>query len=34
MPVVDCHLHCYDWPIQAPPSFVRFMDREMARAYG
>src|SRR3990170_5142857 len=34
MPVVDFHIHCYDWPIQAPPSFVRFMDSEMARAYG
>mgnify|MGYP001579737084 FL=1 len=34
MPVVDFHIHCYDFPIEAPPSFVEFMDREMARAYG
>ncbi len=34
MPVVDFHIHCYDFPIDAPPSFVEFMDREMARAYG
>ncbi|MBI2160185.1 MAG: amidohydrolase [Candidatus Rokubacteria bacterium] len=34
MPVVDFHLHCYDFPIEAPPSFVEFMDRELARAYG
>lgn len=34
MPVVDVHIHCYDFPIEAPPSFVEFMDREMARAYG
>ncbi|MBI3106993.1 MAG: hypothetical protein HYY95_15735 [Candidatus Rokubacteria bacterium] len=34
MPVVDSHIHCYDFPIEAPPSFVEFMDREMARAYG
>ena len=34
MPVVDFHIHVYDWPIEAPASFVAFMDREMARAYG
>src|SRR3990172_7405788 len=34
MPVVDFHIHAYDWPISAPASFVEFMDREMARAYG
>jgi len=34
MPVVDFHIHVYDWPIEAPAAFVAFMDREMARAYG
>ncbi|OGK99056.1 MAG: metal-dependent hydrolase [Candidatus Rokubacteria bacterium RIFCSPHIGHO2_12_FULL_73_22] len=34
MPVVDFHIHAYDWPISGPASFVEFMDREMARAYG
>ena len=34
MPVVDFHIHAYDRPVSAPPSFVEFMDREMARAYG
>jgi len=34
MPVVDFHIHAYDWPISSPASFVEFMDREMARAYG
>lgn len=34
MPVVDFHIHAYDFPVNAPPSFVEFMDREMARAYG
>lgn len=33
-PVVDFHIHVYDWPIVAPESFVRFMDGEMAKAYG
>lgn len=34
MPVVDFHIHAYDWPISGPASFVEFMDSEMARAYG
>ena len=34
MPVVDFHLHCYDRPLRAPESFVAFMDRELANAYG
>ena len=34
MPVVDFHIHAYDFPVNAPPSFVEFMDREMAKAYG
>src|SRR5438094_131030 len=34
MPVVDFHLHCYDRPLRAPESFVAFMDRELAKAYG
>ena len=34
MPVVDFHIHAYDYPVNAPPSFVEFMDREMAKAYG
>ncbi|MBI2494821.1 MAG: amidohydrolase [Candidatus Rokubacteria bacterium] len=34
MPVVDFHIHAYDFPVNAPPSFVEFMDREMVRAYG
>jgi predicted TIM-barrel fold metal-dependent hydrolase len=27
-------MHAYDYPIQAPASFVRFMDGELAAAYG
>lgn len=34
MPVVDFHIHAYDYPVNAPPSFVQFMDREMAKTYG
>lgn len=34
MPVVDVHIHAYDWPIVAPASFVRFMDGELAGAWG
>ena len=34
MPVVDFHLHCYDRPLRAPESFIAFMDRELAKAYG
>jgi hypothetical protein len=33
MPVVDFHIHAYDYPVNAPRSFVEFMDREMAKAY-
>lgn len=34
MPVVDFHIHAYDYPVNAPRSFVEFMDREMAKTYG
>src|SRR5688572_21351126 len=34
MLVVDFHIHAYDYPVNAPPSFVQFMDREMAKTYG
>ena len=32
--MLECPIHAYDFPVNAPPSFVEFMDREMARAYG
>lgn len=34
MPVVDFHIHAYDHPVNAPASFVAFMDRELGRASG
>src|SRR2546430_2292053 len=33
-PVVDFHFLCYGRALRAPESFVAFMDRELAKAYG
>lgn len=32
-PVVDCHLHAYDFPINAPASFVEFMDQQLGSSF-
>ncbi len=32
-PVIDFHLHCYDYPIQGPRSFIVFMDRELGKSF-
>ncbi|MFQ5519753.1 MAG: amidohydrolase family protein [Candidatus Methylomirabilia bacterium] len=33
MPVVDFHLHAYDFPIDSPQSFIEFMDRQLGRSF-
>lgn len=33
MPIIDFHIHSYDFPIQAPQSFVDFMTREMGGSF-
>jgi predicted TIM-barrel fold metal-dependent hydrolase len=33
MPLVDFHLHAYDFPVSAPPFFIEFMDRELGRPF-
>jgi uncharacterized protein len=33
VPVVDFHLHAYDFPLTAPPSFSAFLEREIGRPF-
>lgn len=33
MPVVDFHLHAYDFPINAPGDFVEFMDKQLGSSF-
>jgi predicted TIM-barrel fold metal-dependent hydrolase len=33
VPVVDFHLHAYDFPLSGPPSFFAFLDREIGRPF-
>jgi len=33
MPVVDFHLHAYDFPINAPGEFVEFMDKQLGSSF-
>ena len=33
MPVIDFHIHTYDFPVQATPSFVEFMNRELGSSF-
>ncbi|MFQ5898787.1 MAG: amidohydrolase family protein [Candidatus Methylomirabilia bacterium] len=33
MPVVDFHVHAYDFPVTAPESFIGFMDRQLGRPF-
>jgi predicted TIM-barrel fold metal-dependent hydrolase len=31
--IVDFHIHAYDFPVQAPEYFVRFLDRQLGRPF-
>ncbi|MBI4587985.1 MAG: amidohydrolase [Candidatus Rokubacteria bacterium] len=33
MPVVDFHLHAYDFPVTGPASFIEFMSRQLGRPF-
>ncbi len=33
MPVIDFHIHTYDYPIQGPPEFIEFMNRELRGSF-
>ena len=33
MPVIDFHIHTYDYPVQGPPSFIEFMNREVGGSF-
>jgi predicted TIM-barrel fold metal-dependent hydrolase len=33
VPVVDFHLHAYEFPLQGPASFFAFLDREIGRPF-
>ena len=33
MPVVDFHLHAYEFPLQGPAAFFAFLDRQIGRPF-
>ena len=33
MPVVDFHLHAYDFPLSAPDDFIGFMDKQLGSSF-
>lgn len=33
MPVIDFHIHAYDFPIQGPAELIGFMDRELGSSF-
>ncbi len=33
MPVIDFHVHTYDFPVQGPPAFIEFMNRELGSSF-